>query len=141
MQHGPLQQFYLNLGRGEALVKYRTVEEAMKAQKALNHCLLGNTTIMAQCVPEAEATQYLEQQNSGMNQWSGGSQGGRGSAVIGGGRGGRQDMGGWGGAPTTPVSSAMWGGGRSSGSGGGLWGGMEDNGPHNLLGNMLGGNI
>ncbi|XP_052791061.1 protein Gawky-like isoform X2 [Mya arenaria] len=147
MQHGPLQQFYLNLNRGEALVKYRSMDEASKAQKALNHCLLGNTTIMAQSVSEMDAMQYIEQQQSGGglgqgmsggNQWpQGGIQQAR-SSAVGGGRG-RNDMGGggWGGAPT-PVSSAMWSaGGRPNSSV--LWGGMEDTGPHNLLGSMLGG--
>ena len=141
MQHGPLQYFYLNLSNGQALVKYRAPEEAIKAQKSLNTCLLGNTTIVAEFVSEIEA-QRLEQQLSAMSgpsQWSQGG-GGRQSGVISGGGGNvRHDS--WG--SSTPVSSSlagtgMWGnsgapkGGNTGG--GALWGTVEDN----LLGNMLG---
>ncbi|XP_074649342.1 uncharacterized protein LOC141904621 isoform X2 [Tubulanus polymorphus] len=48
MQHGPLLTFHLNLGYGQAIVRYATKEEGLKAQQALNGCTLGNTTIMAE---------------------------------------------------------------------------------------------
>ncbi|XP_052238643.1 protein Gawky-like [Dreissena polymorpha] len=153
MQHGPLQHFYLNLSRGEAIVKYRSMEEASKAQKALNNCLLGNTTILANFLSDTEAQQYIEMQQSGLSggpgasQWSqgGGQQHPRSNlGSIGGGRGGNMGMGGWGGSMNPAFSmsggSGMWGNSvpRSMNSGGGLWGAMDDNGPHNLLGNMQG---
>lgn len=138
MQHGPLQYFYLNLANAQALVKYRSPDEAIKAQKSLNTCLLGNTTIVAEFVSEAEA-QRMEQQLSAMSggpsQWS---QGGRQSAVVGGGNM-RHDS--WG--SSTPVSSSLtgtslWGstGANKGGNTGGnaLWGPMDDN----LLGDVLG---
>lgn len=136
MQHGPLQYFYLNLTHFQALVKYCTTEEAVKAQKALNTCLLSNTTIVAEFVSEAEALRFVEQQNampSAPSQWSQMGQP-RQSGAIG---NPRQDasMSTWG--PPSSTGTGMWGNG-SSGSGGSLWGdNLEDN-SHNLLGNMLG---
>ncbi|KAL4239264.1 Trinucleotide repeat-containing protein 6A protein [Mactra antiquata] len=137
MQHGPLQYFYLNLSHFQALVKYCSTEEAVKAQKALNTCLLSNTTIVAEFVSEAEAIRFVEQQNampSAPSQWSQMGQP-RQSSAIG---NPRQDMSmsTWGVTPPTSSGSGMWG---NSGSGGSLWGdNLEDNSAHNLLGNMLG---
>lgn len=139
MQHGPLQYFYLNLAHGQALVKYNSTEEAVKAQKSLNTCLLGNTTIVAEFVSELEAHRFVEQQSamsSGPSQWS---QMGkpRQSNAIG---NQRQDMSSWGVTPPTSMSgTGMWGN-SSGGSSGGLWDNMEDN-HNNLLGNMLGENM
>ena len=63
MQHGPLKEFYLNLNAGQALVRYSAKEEAMKAQKSLNTCVLGNTTILAEFVSESEGAHLFEQLN------------------------------------------------------------------------------
>lgn len=72
MQHGPLQWFYLSLHNGQALVRYHSKEEAFKAQKSLNTCVLGNTTIVANFVSEAEATRIAEQSAMAAqpSQWS-----------------------------------------------------------------------
>lgn len=75
-QHGPLQKFHLYTSHGVALVKYSSPEEAAKvhliedihfknltirslifnfrgqAQRALNNCLLNNTTILAETAGE-----------------------------------------------------------------------------------------
>lgn len=130
MQHGPLQYFYLNLSNGQALVKYRAPEEAIKAQKSLNTCLLGNTTIVAEFVSEAEA-QRLEQQLSAMSGPSQWSQGGQSGIVTGGNM--RHDS--WGSSTPVPSSmagTALWGSGGNKGSNsGGLW-------DENLIGKMLG---
>ena len=139
MQHGPLQYFYLNLAHGQALVKYRSTEEAIKAQKSLNTCLLGNTTIVAEFVSEVEALRFVEQQSamsSGPSQWSQMGQP-RQSTAIG---NQRQDTS-WGMTPPTSMSgTGMWGN-SSGGSSGTLWDNIEDNSTHNLLGNMLGDNM
>ena len=63
MQHGPLQMFYLN--QGMALVRYNTRQEAVKAQNALDSCILSNTTILAECIGETEVMQLLEQTPAG----------------------------------------------------------------------------
>lgn len=65
MQHGPLQMFHLFLNHGIALAKYSTREEGLKAQSALNNCVLGNTTILADIPSEAEVQQYMQLSNSG----------------------------------------------------------------------------
>ncbi|XP_022916638.1 protein Gawky [Onthophagus taurus] len=62
MQHGPLQSFHLH--QGFALIKYTTREEAAKAQTALNNCVLGNTTILAENPSEWEASLHLQQVSS-----------------------------------------------------------------------------
>lgn len=61
MQHGPLQAFHLYLNQGIALVRYSTREEAAKAQGALNNCVLGNTTILADFANESDMQQFLQQ--------------------------------------------------------------------------------
>ncbi|XP_023237816.1 protein Gawky-like isoform X5 [Centruroides sculpturatus] len=60
MQHGPLQQFHLFLNHGIALVRYQTREESAKAQSALNNCVLGNTTILADIPSDSEVQQYMQ---------------------------------------------------------------------------------
>ena len=65
MQHGPLKNFHLFLNNGIALVMYATGREANKAQKALNNCLLGNTTIQANMTSEAEANNIMQQLGAG----------------------------------------------------------------------------
>ncbi|KAI4455914.1 trinucleotide repeat-containing protein [Holotrichia oblita] len=61
VQHGPLQSFHLYLHQGFALIKYSSREEATKAQQALNNCVLGNTTILAENPTEWEAGIHLQQ--------------------------------------------------------------------------------
>lgn len=143
MQHGPLNYFHLNLAHGQALVKYRTIDEAMKAQKSLNTCLLGNTTIVAEFVGEAEAQRFVEQQSAmsmGPGQW--GQMGpSRPQQAVG---NKRHDMGmSWGSSTVPTVSSSLstqntWsmGGGNS----GNLWEHDLDT-THNLLSSMLGENM
>lgn len=60
LQHGPLQLFHLFLNHGIALARYSTREEATKAQSALNNCVLGNTSILADIPQETEVQQYLQ---------------------------------------------------------------------------------
>lgn len=69
LQHGPLQLFHLNLNHGIALVCYSSREEAAKAQNALNNCVLGNTTILADFPTDGEL-QSMVQHASGSN-WNG----------------------------------------------------------------------
>ena len=90
MQHGPLQHFDLFLNRSLALVMYASGREAAKvsllikiclfvcllnvclqAHKALNNCLLGNTTIHASQASEREVANYFQQ--LGVNQSGNGS--------------------------------------------------------------------
>ena len=67
IQHGPLKNFHLFLNNGIALVMYASGREATKAQKALNNCLLGNTTIQANMTTENEASQIMQQLGGGGN--------------------------------------------------------------------------
>ncbi|XP_017786901.1 PREDICTED: protein Gawky isoform X2 [Nicrophorus vespilloides] len=76
LQHGPLQSFHLYLHQGFALAKYSTNEEAVKAQNALNNCVLGNTTILAENPTDWEATSLLREvanQQGSSGGWRGGS--------------------------------------------------------------------
>jgi trinucleotide repeat-containing gene 6 protein len=59
MQHGPLHNFHLYLPHGIALVKYSNGQEAKKAQNALNNCVLGNTTILAETTGEQDVETIL----------------------------------------------------------------------------------
>ncbi|XP_064639340.1 trinucleotide repeat-containing gene 6C protein-like isoform X3 [Lineus longissimus] len=72
MQHGPLLMFHLNLNYGQALVQYQSRDEAMKAQKSLNACVLGNTTIMAEFANENDLAQLSDQNvnTSSSSLWS-----------------------------------------------------------------------
>lgn len=65
IQHGPLNKFHLFLNNGIALVMYNSGREAAKAQKALNNCLLNNTTIQANITNEAEANNIMQQLGGG----------------------------------------------------------------------------
>ncbi len=103
-QHGPLQAFYLNLGYGQAIVRYGAKDEAAKAQMSLNSCVLGNTTIVAEFVTDADANRVLEQLNS-----QGGGAGGAGSLMR-----SASEAPGSGGGAGTPESK--------DGGGGGQWG-------------------
>ena len=47
------------MGQGMALVRYETKEEAIKAQKSLNTCLFGNTTIVAEFINDLEFQQQM----------------------------------------------------------------------------------
>jgi len=56
-QHGPLKQFISLPNSGQAFVRYNTREEAAKAQKSLNGCNLGSTTMLAEVLSESDAEQ------------------------------------------------------------------------------------
>uniref|UniRef100_A0A8D0L776 Trinucleotide repeat containing adaptor 6A n=1 Tax=Sphenodon punctatus TaxID=8508 RepID=A0A8D0L776_SPHPU len=64
MQHGPLITFHLNLPHGNALVRYSSKEEVVKAQKSLHMCVLGNTTILAEFASEEEISRFFAQGQS-----------------------------------------------------------------------------
>lgn len=142
MQHGPLQCFFVNAAHGQALVKYSTKDEAMKAQNSLNECPLGNTTIRAEFVSDTDAMHFVEQQNaiSAPSQWSQSAQiGGNRQSAFGLPSQRSSDVGNWN-MSSGSSGSSMWGhmdsniGGDSTGAGN-LWG-MED--PHSVLGNIYG---
>lgn len=61
-QHGPLRWFSLN--SSQAVVRYTSKEEAVKALKALHGCALGNTVIQADFLPDSDAMQLINQQSS-----------------------------------------------------------------------------
>jgi len=82
IQHGPLKNFHLFLNNGIALVMYASGREATKAQKALNNCLLGNTTIQANMTTENEASQIMQQLGGGGNNGQGASRGNTPSSVA-----------------------------------------------------------
>ncbi|KAK6170119.1 hypothetical protein SNE40_018591 [Patella caerulea] len=71
-QHGPLSCFVPLQQLGSALVCYSSKEEAAKAQRALNQCVLGGTTIFAEFITEEDASRFAK--HSAMNvpsqQWS-----------------------------------------------------------------------
>jgi trinucleotide repeat-containing gene 6 protein len=73
MQHGPLKHFHLYLNHSLALVNYNSGREAAKAQKALNNCLLGNTTIMATSASDSEVGSILQSLGGQQQQQQGGS--------------------------------------------------------------------
>lgn len=134
LQHGPLVWFYLILHHGQALVRYNSREEAMKAQKSLNTCVLGNTTIVAEFVSDAEANRFVEQSPipAQPSQWSQQQN----SLSY---RQSNRNEGSWSSSQTqVPVAPGypanMW----TSSSGGGLWGGSGVDEHNALLGNMLG---
>lgn len=135
LQHGPLMWFYLSLNHGQALVRYNSREEAMKAQKSLNTCVLGNTTIVAEFVSDAEASRFVEQSPipaQPTSQWSQQQN----SLSY---RQSNRNEGSWSSSQTqVPVAPGypanMW----TSNSGGGLWGGSGVDEHNALLGNMLG---
>lgn len=64
-QHGPLNLFHLFLNHGAAIARYANREQAIKAQSALNNCVLGNTTILADLPQESEVQQYMQLINGG----------------------------------------------------------------------------
>jgi len=66
-QHGPLINFHLYLPHGLALVKYSNGQEAKKAQNALNNCVLGNTTILAETTGEHDVELIMRSISSGGN--------------------------------------------------------------------------
>lgn len=62
-QHGPLLTFYLSLNNGNALVRYSSKEEAFKAQRSLNTCVLGNTTILADFANDGDIERFFNEQS------------------------------------------------------------------------------
>ncbi|XP_015177022.1 PREDICTED: trinucleotide repeat-containing gene 6C protein isoform X2 [Polistes dominula] len=75
MQHGPVQDFRLYLNHGIALTKYSSRDEAIKAQGALNNCVLGNTTIFAESPADSEVHTLLQQLSHGGGQQQAGGSG------------------------------------------------------------------
>lgn len=145
-QHGPLQAFYLNLGYGQAVVRYGTKDEAAKAQQSLNSCVLGNTTIIADFVSDTDTARLLEQLNAQGSASSSSSQSGlmrsasEASESLVSSAGSKESANQWNGAST------VWSSGGGIGSGGGvgassLWDGTPGLDEHNSLlpGDLLGG--
>lgn len=127
---GPLKNFHLFLNNGIALVMYASGREANKAQKALNNCLLGNTTIQANMTSEGDANGIIQQLGGG------GQQSSRGATPSSVSNMGSSNMGGSSNMASMPKStsssdSSMWGnsmgGGPatsiySGGAGTSIWG-------------------
>jgi len=151
MQHGPVQSFYMNLQQGQAMVRYSSKEEALKAQKSLNHCVLGNTTIMADFIPDNELPGLVEQSQltgsqGSLSSWSSGATSKPAPPMrsvssfpamssMGGGGSGKDswNVGGGGGG------NSMWSSGSSSGGSSSLWGPLDEHNPGLLPGDLLGG--
>lgn len=149
MQHGPLQMFHLFQNGGVALVRYSTREEASKAQSALNNCVLGNTTMLADIPSDSEIQNYLQvssgqannttwssSQNSGASSTFHGS----GSSAFYGSSGTGSNSSNWNGNAAT---SQLWSFSNSS-----LWGSSQPSNDHDastnpmnsyLPGDLLGG--
>lgn len=60
-QHGPLQCFRYYPSSHQVLVSYRNKEDAIQAKLALHSCVLANTPLMAEFIPDAEAARMLDQ--------------------------------------------------------------------------------
>lgn len=128
-----------------------------QAQKALNNCLLGNTTIHAITIPESDVQGFLQSmgvQSSAASASSVsspslvtssmGSTHPRGGSLMNPARGnkGGEAAGGWGGAPATSSSSSLF-------SGGAVWGapdssfqqGGSDNSRNTTLNSLLPGDL
>ena len=125
--------FILNLHYGQAIVRYHSKEEAYKAQKSLNTCVLGNTTILAEFVNEADVSRLVEQNNPAgppppvqqqqqqqppqqQSLWSHSSQQQQQQQQQSYRSSSKSDSNQWNGANLSGFQSSMWG------SGGGLWG-------------------
>ena len=142
MQHGPLHTFQAN--QSIALVEYASKEEAFKAQKALNGCVLGNTTIIAEFMkndPPPPPPQQ-QQQSSGSSMWPQQAQ----QMPMAGQHGPPMSYRGAGSGMKHDVGTAHWNGANMSGGfhggGGGMWssGPASNNlwGPGLLQGDLLG---
>lgn len=133
MQHGTIHGFQAN--QNFALVEYASREDAFKAQKALNGCQLGNTTIMAELMKN-DLLQQPQQQQVAPPPQAAGSGGGMwpGQSMAGGypGQHGQQQPpnmsyrggGGGGSGPIKPdtVGTAHWNGATPGyHAGGGMW--------------------
>ncbi|XP_022252116.1 protein Gawky-like [Limulus polyphemus] len=110
MQHGPLQLFHLLLNHGIALVRYSSREEASKAQSALNNCVLGNTTILADIPSESEVQQYLQLASSSGMGWTSNQSSGSASTSSSGFRsnGSSYPFSGSGGSGSSRMESGTW---------------------------------
>lgn len=62
--HGPLQNFVLNSSSGQALICFKTRDDVMRAQKALNQCQFGSQIITAEYISEQEAVQVARTMSS-----------------------------------------------------------------------------
>nr|XP_040571029.1 protein Gawky-like isoform X2 [Lepeophtheirus salmonis] len=126
LQHGPLKHFHLYLNHNLALVNYNSSREAAKAQKALNNCLLGNTTIMATSATDVEVSHILQQQQQQQQQGNGGSTN---SGANNSNTATASDNGNRGSTSSTSSTGDMWGPiksvaatSRASGESGSVWG-------------------
>ena len=136
-QHGPLQGFYLNLGYGQAVVRYGAKDEAAKAQMSLNSCVFGNTTIVAEFASDADAARLLEQLNAQGSSSSSVQQ--QPSLMRTTSEAGGKDSSQWNGASTVWSSGSIGSGGGVGASS--LWDGTPGLDEHNslLAGNLLSG--
>eukprot|EP00095_Tigriopus_kingsejongensis_P007711 snap_masked-scaffold142_size315517-processed-gene-2.13 protein:Tk07711 transcript:snap_masked-scaffold142_size315517-processed-gene-2.13-mRNA-1 annotation:"PREDICTED: hypothetical protein LOC100648841" len=78
MQHGALNQFEVFPNHSTAVAVYRNGRDALKAQKALNQCLLGNTAIHASTSTESDIAVLLQRLSGsiGSNSYVGGPRSG-----------------------------------------------------------------
>ncbi|XP_053346473.1 trinucleotide repeat-containing gene 6B protein-like [Clarias gariepinus] len=150
LQHGPLMTFNLSLAQGSALIRYRSPEEAAKAQSALHMCVLGNTSILAEFVSEEDVARYFthsqsretdgETDRETESETGGGGGGGVGEVKL-----GWENLDGAGLSLFNQWSHAqepgVWGGVAPGYHGNNLWGSpqVEDRGQGLLPGNLLGG--
>ena len=133
-QHGPLEHFYLNLSQGTALIAYRTPDEAMKAQRTLHSCVLGNTTIIVDFATAADVSRIKDRTVS-TSSGGGWSKGGNGGSSNFSSTGGNQ----WNGGsslPSLPGGGAMWSTGAPN-----MWGAADESDSTNsfLPGGLLSG--
>ena len=61
----------MNLSQGTAIIAYKTRDEAVKAQRSLNNCVLSNTTIIADFATSADIARSRSQSQSGGSKFSG----------------------------------------------------------------------
>ncbi|XP_076331671.1 protein Gawky-like isoform X2 [Tachypleus tridentatus] len=154
MQHGPLQLFHLLLNHGIALVCYSTREESAKAQSALNNCVLGNTTILADIPSEAEVQQYLQLASSNGMVWASSQPSGKSSTATPGfcNNSSSYPLSGHGNVASSWLESNAWHNPTSSqlwafpGSGSSLWGTSphvtdRDQNPRSLMNSFLPGDL
>ena len=63
-QHGQLRCFAPNIARDQVVVGYVKADDAAKAQKALNLCMLAGASLIAEFISEAEIAHIVEQNGS-----------------------------------------------------------------------------
>ncbi|XP_038064720.1 trinucleotide repeat-containing gene 6C protein-like isoform X2 [Patiria miniata] len=113
-QHGPLEHFHMNLSQGTAIIAYKTRDEAVKAQRSLNTCVLSNTTIIADFATSADIARSRDRSQS--------QSGGSGKFSSTGSSSGSNPGSSLSGIPSFGIKEEAPSGG-SSGSSGGQWNG------------------